>query len=207
MSKIRRSFTPEDRYSIVQEAIRDGHAETCRKYNLSPSLLRKWRLKYLSKGKEGLKDSYARVDPQLRALEEENERLKRIVAKQALEIEPRWRTTQKRTAKKNAYSTSEKLALMKQFESRVNRTLLCQWLDLPRSVYYYQPQSGIPGARPSQVTTKLDGQIVDNQLVVNSIRQLLDVEFNTLGYEYITYELKKEYLINKKKAAAARCIG
>jgi hypothetical protein len=36
---------------------------------LSPSLLRKWQLKYLSKGKEGLKDSYARVDPQLRALE------------------------------------------------------------------------------------------------------------------------------------------
>lgn len=32
-SKIRRSFTPEDRYSIVQEAIRDGHADTCRKYN------------------------------------------------------------------------------------------------------------------------------------------------------------------------------
>ncbi|MBC3788859.1 transposase-like protein [Spirosoma sp. LMG 31448] len=69
MSKIRRSFTPEDRYSIVQEAIRDGHAETSRKYNLSPSLLRRWRLKYLSKGKEGLKDSYARLDPQLRALE------------------------------------------------------------------------------------------------------------------------------------------
>lgn len=87
MSKIRRSFTPEDRYSIVQEAIRDGHAETSRKYNLSPSLLRKWRLKYLSKGREGLRDSYARVDPQLRTLEEENERLKRIVAKQALEIE------------------------------------------------------------------------------------------------------------------------
>ncbi|WP_232074308.1 transposase [Spirosoma aureum] len=55
--------------------MRDGHAETCRKYNLSPSLLRKWRLKYLSKGREGLKDSYPRVDPQLRALEEENERL------------------------------------------------------------------------------------------------------------------------------------
>lgn len=41
----------------------------------------------MSKGKEGLKDSYARVDPQLRLLEEENERLKRIVAKQALELE------------------------------------------------------------------------------------------------------------------------
>ncbi|MFD2571774.1 hypothetical protein ACFSUS_14100 [Spirosoma soli] len=53
-------------------------------------MLRKWRLKYLSKGKEGLRDSYTRVDPQLRTLEEENERLKRIVAKQALELEPRW---------------------------------------------------------------------------------------------------------------------
>ena len=54
---------------------------------LSPSLLRRWKQKYLDKGKEGLKDSYPRVDPQLRALEEENERLKRIVAKQAIELE------------------------------------------------------------------------------------------------------------------------
>lgn len=88
---------------------------------------------------------------------------------------------------------------MKQFEARVSRTLLCQWLGLPRSVFYYQPQTGTPGARPSQVTMKLDGSWVDNQLVVNSIRQLLKVEFNALGYEYITYELKKEYLVNKKK--------
>jgi hypothetical protein len=44
-------------------------------------------LKYLSKGKKGLKDAYSRLDPQVRALEGENEHLKRIVAKQALEIE------------------------------------------------------------------------------------------------------------------------
>jgi putative transposase len=36
---------------------------------------------------EGLKPAYKRVDPELRALEEENERLKRIIARQALEIE------------------------------------------------------------------------------------------------------------------------
>ena len=88
---------------------------------------------------------------------------------------------------------------MIQFENQVSRTQLCQWLSVPRSVFYYQPQSGRPGARPSQVTMKLDGSWVGNQLVVLSIRQLLDVEFNALGYEYITYELKKEYLINKKK--------
>lgn len=88
---------------------------------------------------------------------------------------------------------------MEQFKNQVSHTLLCQWLDLPRSVSYYQPQSGRPGARPSQATMKLDGSWVDNQLVVSSIRKLLDVEFNALGYEYITYELKKEYLVNKKK--------
>lgn len=85
------------------------------------------------------------------------------------------------------------------FEARVNRTLLCQWLSLPRSVYYYQPQLGSKGARPSQMTMKLDGKWVDNQQVVLSIRHLLDIEFNALGYEYIAHELKKEYLINKKK--------
>lgn len=42
---------------------------------LSPSLLRRWKLKYLNKGKDGLKDSYPKVDPQMRVLEEENERL------------------------------------------------------------------------------------------------------------------------------------
>ena len=41
----------------------------------------------MSKGFEGLKLAYRRVDPQLRNLEEENERLKKIVARQTLEIE------------------------------------------------------------------------------------------------------------------------
>lgn len=86
---------------------------------------------------------------------------------------------------------------MKQFENQVSHTLLCRWLNLPRSVSYYQPQSGRPEARPSQVTMKLDGSWVDNQLVVSSIRQLLDVEFNALGYEYITYDRTDFYDLNK----------
>jgi transposase-like protein len=87
MTKTRRSFTPEDRLSLVQEAEREGYTETCRKYNLSPSLLAKWKQRYLAKGAEGLKSAYKRIDPEVRALEEENERLKRIIARQALEIE------------------------------------------------------------------------------------------------------------------------
>lgn len=83
----RRTFTPEDRLAILQEGQREGQTPTCRKYNLSPSLYLRWKKKYLDKGYDGLKASYYRVDPEKRALEEENERLKRIIAKQVLEIE------------------------------------------------------------------------------------------------------------------------
>ncbi|TAG90816.1 MAG: transposase [Bacteroidetes bacterium] len=87
MSRVNRKFSPEERLSILQEAEREGTVETSRKYNLSPSLLSKWKERYLTKGAAGLKPQYHRVDPQVRALEEENERLKRIIARQALELE------------------------------------------------------------------------------------------------------------------------
>jgi len=87
MTRTKRTFTPEDRLSLLQEAEREGISATCRKHNLSPALMGLWRKKYLTKGAEGLKPSYHRVDPQVRALEEENERLKRIVARMAMELE------------------------------------------------------------------------------------------------------------------------
>lgn len=87
MTRTRRTFTAEDRLSLLREAEKEGFSETCRKHNLSPALLSRWRKKYLAKGAEGLRPAYHRVDPQIRALEEENERLKRIVARQAMELE------------------------------------------------------------------------------------------------------------------------
>lgn len=87
MSKSRRQFSPEEKHSILQEAEREGHTETCRKYNLASSVLTYWKKKYLARGKDGLKPGYKRIDPEVRALEDENERLKRIIAKQAIELE------------------------------------------------------------------------------------------------------------------------
>ena len=87
MTRIKRQFTPEEKHSILEEAEREGHIQTCRKYNIASSVMSYWKRKYLSKGKEGLKANYKKVDPQLRALEEENARLKKIVADQALELE------------------------------------------------------------------------------------------------------------------------
>ena len=83
----KRTFSPEDRLSILQEATREGQTQTCRKYNIAPSLFARWKKKYLSQGLAGLKPAYKRVDPVLRELEEENDRLKKIIARQALELE------------------------------------------------------------------------------------------------------------------------
>lgn len=87
MKRERRVFTPEDRLSILEEVKREGHTATCRKYNLSPSVVDRWKKKYLAQGTKGLENSYHRIDPEKRALEEENARLKRIIANQALELE------------------------------------------------------------------------------------------------------------------------
>jgi transposase-like protein len=87
MSKKRRQFSPEEKYSILQESEREGLVITCRKYQLAHSVVRYWKQKYLSNGKEGLKAGHRKTDPNVRLLEEENARLKRIIANQALELE------------------------------------------------------------------------------------------------------------------------
>src|SRR5690606_39350061 len=87
MTKTKRQFTPEEKYSILQEVEREGLTETSRKYNIAHSVLIYWRNKYFAKGKDGLRPGYKKVDPHLRSLEEENARLKKIIANQALELE------------------------------------------------------------------------------------------------------------------------
>ncbi len=53
-------------------------AETCRKYNVSESAVYRWRQKYRGMGRSELR--------RLKELEQENARLKKIVAQQALDI-------------------------------------------------------------------------------------------------------------------------
>lgn len=87
MTLQRRKFTPEDRLSILREGEREGHTKTLRKYQIAPSLYARWKKKYLQEGIDGLKDKHSKIDSAFRELEIENERLRRIIAKQALEIE------------------------------------------------------------------------------------------------------------------------
>lgn len=78
--KKKRHFSPEENYSILQEAEQEGVTEPSRKYNPAHSVLNYWKKKYLVKGEEGLNPGYRKTDPKVRELEEENVRLKKIVA-------------------------------------------------------------------------------------------------------------------------------
>lgn len=87
-----------------------------------------------------------------------------------------------------------------QYQSGASVEELCRWTLLPRSTYYYRSKQGKKGARPSLTTTKRDGSVVENALVVKDIRSVLSGEFVCYGYQNVTAELKgMDYLINHKK--------
>ena len=77
---MRRSrFTDEQIVAIVREAESGAPArDVCRRHGVSRETLRRWRAKY-----RGLELQEAR---RVKALEEENRRLKRLVAEQALDL-------------------------------------------------------------------------------------------------------------------------
>jgi transposase-like protein len=87
MSRTRRQFSVEQKLAILNEADQNGVAQTLRKHNLSHSVFLRWKNQFNSGGTGSLKPQYHKVDPELRALQEENARLKKIIGNQALELE------------------------------------------------------------------------------------------------------------------------
>ncbi len=84
--KKKRSFSIEQKMQILREAEEKGMLATCRKHEIAQSLFYQWKNKFNSHGIDGLQGQYHRVDPEVRSLEKENERLKKIIANQALEL-------------------------------------------------------------------------------------------------------------------------
>jgi transposase-like protein len=87
MSRSRRQFSVEQKLAILNEADQNGITQTLRKHNLSHSVFLRWKNQFNSGGTGSLKPQYHKVDPELRALQEENARLKKIIGNQALELE------------------------------------------------------------------------------------------------------------------------
>lgn len=69
------------------------------------------------------------------------------------------------------------------------------WCSLARSSYYYQPSLGVRGRKPYAQIKGEDNQIIDNETVVDLIKQLFEQPFVDYGY-YKTYVYlrKKRYL-------------
>ncbi len=87
MAKTRRSFSVEQKLQIIQEAEQIGVTQTLRKHHLAHSLFLRWRNQFHEGGAKLLQPQYHKVDPELRALQDENARLKKIIGNQALELE------------------------------------------------------------------------------------------------------------------------
>jgi len=83
----RRQFSVEQKLAILNEAEQVGVTQTLRKHNLSHSVFLRWKNQFNSGGTGSLQPQYHKVDPQVKALEDENARLRKIISNQALELE------------------------------------------------------------------------------------------------------------------------
>lgn len=98
MSKSKRKFTLEVKLQILNEGESQRVEVTCRKYHLARSVYYHWKNKFDRQGPDGLATTYYRVDPEVKNLEKENERQRKIIAKQALELEVKEELFKKRNS-------------------------------------------------------------------------------------------------------------
>jgi putative transposase len=87
MSATRRKFTEEEKLDILHQASHSGITEVLRKYNLSYSVFTRWKQKFMEQGTHPGNSHFNSTE--IRLLQEENIRLKKIIADQALALELR----------------------------------------------------------------------------------------------------------------------
>jgi len=82
----KRKFTDEQRLEILRQANEMGVIAVIRNNNLSYSVFARWREKFMEKNKKGL-TLKNKTKSKLKQFMEDNTRLKKIIADQALELE------------------------------------------------------------------------------------------------------------------------
>lgn len=76
---------------------------------------------------------------------------------------------------------------------------VCRITEIQRSVVYYLNKDNKPGKKPSVVTV-FKNEMVTEDRVLTSVKELLDHEFLSYGYYKISKQLKIDgFMINKKK--------
>lgn len=90
--------------------------------------------------------------------------------------------------------------IVSNYQAVASVTDVLSWAGLPKSSFYYKNSDRKRGVKPSMVTLKQDGTIVDNMVVIEEIKEVLSQEFCCYGYHNVTDELRDlDYIINAKK--------
>jgi putative transposase len=86
---MKRRFTDEQKLDILQEAEKNGITAALREHRLSYSVFSKWREKFMKKETDEMQAVALanKTKSELKQFMEENTRLKKIIADQALELE------------------------------------------------------------------------------------------------------------------------
>ena len=88
MKREKRTWTVDEKLSIIKEAEKEGLVQTIRKYGIYQSTYYSWKEKYDRDGLDGLKPQYVkRNEKELSSLKRENGRLKQIIAEKELELQ------------------------------------------------------------------------------------------------------------------------
>ncbi len=77
----RSKWKPEDKIRVVMESINTSVSisELCRKYGVVPTTFYQWKERFLEAGKLGLTGGFGKNGGASRELENENERLKKLI--------------------------------------------------------------------------------------------------------------------------------
>ena len=87
MGTTKRTWSIEEKISILKDIEKIGIVEGCRKHGIYATTYYDWKKKYEEKGADGLKPNYGKKDEkELRKLQKENERLKKLLAEKELEL-------------------------------------------------------------------------------------------------------------------------
>lgn len=88
MGREKRTFSKEEKMSILNEAKEKGVNVTLEKHGLYPATFYSWKTKYEQMGEDGFKHGMTRQHlKELKRLEKENAMLKKIVAEKELEVQ------------------------------------------------------------------------------------------------------------------------
>mgnify|MGYP001115690216 CR=1 FL=1 len=83
----RKKWTAAEKIAILEEAKQHGVVQTIRKHEVSHASFYVWQQKYQIEGEKAFEKEYKRVDPELKRLQLENLRLKKIIAEKELALD------------------------------------------------------------------------------------------------------------------------